>query len=177
MSAKTTQGAPAPAPWDSAPIIGYGKRRATMRPEEQDTGEKGKLELVASGLQFTGTSVTRIPFEDIRLKFNVKGTTDRFGITTRHDKTYYFKTFDASGFVAAINQLQGDPSLRKTGGVPGTPAQVAGLGLVLALAGPGITIVGILGWIFLPGWFAMLFIGITALGVVLAVLGIRAMTG
>ncbi len=105
MSAKNeAKPVPASPPWDSAPIIGFGKRGATMRPEKQDNGEKGKLEIVASGLQFTASAVTRIAYSDIHLIFDVKGTTD--------------------GFVSKLNQLVGDPSLRKTGGVPGTPLEV-----------------------------------------------------
>ena len=176
MSAKNeTKVAPSSPPWDSAPIIGFGKRGATIRPEEQDKGEKGKLEIVASGLQFTGSSVTQIRYEDIRLLFDVRGTTDRFGVTTRSDKTFYFKTGDARGFVSKLNELKGNPSLRKTGGVPGTPKQVMGLGLLLVLIGPGIAFVGILGFLFLPGFFVVVFVGITALGVVFTVLGVRAM--
>jgi hypothetical protein len=175
MSAKNTQGVPAPPQWDSAPIIGYGKRGATMRPEKEDKGEKGKLEIVASGLQFTGSAITRIPYSEMHLIFDVRGTTDRFGVTTHKDETYYFKTGDARGFVTELKQLIADPSLRKSGGVPGTPKQVLGLGLVLVLIGPGIAFVGILGLIYFLGWFAMLFIGLTGLGAVLTVLGIRAM--
>jgi hypothetical protein len=89
--------------------------------------------------------------------------------------TYYFKVSDAHGFVSKLNQLVGDPSLRKTGGIPGTPTQVKGLGLLLVLTGPAIALVGILGLVFLPLFFVVLFIGLVALGVVFTVLGVRAM--
>jgi hypothetical protein len=176
MSAKNEAKAPpASPPWDPAPIIGFGKRGATMRPEKQDNGEKGKLEIVASGLQFTASAVTRIAYSDINIIFDVRGTTDRFGITTRKDETYYFKVFDAHGFVSKLNQLVGDPSLRKTGGVPGTPSEVTKMGLFFVLIGPGIALVGILGLVFLPYFFVVLFIGLVALGVVFTVLGVRTM--
>ena len=162
---------PSTTAWDSAPIIGFTKCRAVMRPEKEDVGEKGNLQLVSSGLQFTGTSVVQVPYEDLKLIFDVRGTTNRFGITTRSEATYYFKTSNARGFVAKLNELRGNPSLRKTGGVPGTPSQVAGLGVLLVLAGPGIIFAGIACFIIFI--FSLLFVFIIAFGIVLLVLGIR----
>ncbi len=177
MSARNeAKAAPASPPWDSAPIIGFGKRSAVMRPEKEDVGVKGKLEIVASGLQFTGTSVLQVPYSELRLIFDVKGTTNRFGITTRKDDaTYYFKTGDARGFVSKLNQLVGDPTSRKTGGVSGTPLEVQKMGIVLILIGAALAVGGILGFIFLPLFFVVIFIGMAAFGVVILVLGIRTM--
>ncbi len=147
-----------------------------MRTEAQEWNEaqKGKLAIVASGLQFTGTSVLRVPFSELKLIFPVKGSTNRFGITTRKEETYYFKVFDAAGFVAHLNQLWGDPSLRKTGGVPGTPKQVMELGLVLALIGPIMVIFGILGFVYSLLFLFWVLLALLVFGGAFSILGIRA---
>ncbi len=174
MSANNVAGSGAPQ-WDSAPIIGYNKR-AKMRTEAQEwkEGQKGKLAIVASGVEFTGISNLRVAFSDLKLVFPVKGTMDRFGITTRKEETYYFKVFDAPGYVAHINQLWGDPSLRKTGGVPGTPKQVVGFGLILAVIGPIMVILGILGFAYLLLFLTWVLLALLGFGVAFTILGIRA---
>ncbi len=177
MSANNSSKAAPPTPqWDSAPIIGYSGKRAGMRTEKQEWNEaqKGKLAIVASGLQFTGTSVLRVPFSELKLVFPVKGSMNRFGITTRKEETYYFKVFDAPGYVAHINQLWGDPSLRKTGGVPGTPRQVMGFGLILVVIGPIMVILGILGFVYLLLFLTWVLIAMLGFGVAFTILGIRA---